>query len=423
MAALENILSRRLLHRNNGETVRPIVRLAVAGIALCLIIITVAISITSGYRKAIEKKVIDMGSHIRISNYDLNYTFDPKPFNREQSFLQDLRQNPDIRHIQNFSTKVGIVKTEQQVEGVVFKGIDSTFSWEHFRDNLVAGSELDLRHDTLTSGVMMSRALAQKLQLKLGDKVFAYFVQDPPMQRRFYLRAIYETGMPEYDSKFVFADLRHVQKLNGWGHSTEVVAEGDTLSGWQSDSVGGIEILLNDYDKIDEVGDFVNHHISFDLKAETIKQVYPAIFQWTELFDTNVIVLLIITVFICIITLISTFFIIILEQTSTIGILKTMGLTTQRIRNIFMRIGLRITLLGLAVGNGAGIGICLLQKHLHLVKLDASSYYVPYVPIDFNIGLLAIMNAGVLLICMLVLLIPATFVSKRISPVTAIRFQ
>lgn len=423
MAALENILSRRLLHRSNGKAVRPIVRLAVAGIALCLIIITIALSITSGYRKAIEKKVIDMGAHIRISNYDLNYTFDPKPFNKNQDFLNDLQQNPDIRHIQNFSTKVGIVKTAEQVEGVVFKGIDSTFSWDHFRDNMVSGVALDLSADTLTSGVVMSRAMAQKLQLQLGDKVFAYFVQDPPMQRRFYLQAIYETGMPEYDNTFVLADLRHVQKLNGWGHSTEVVVDGDTLNGWRSDSVGGLEILLNDYDKIDEVGDFVNHHISFDLKAETIKQVYPAIFQWTELFDTNVIVLLIITIFICVITLISTFFIIILEQTSTIGILKTMGLTTQRIRSVFMRIGFRIILLGMAAGNVVGVGICLLQKCLHFVKLDASSYYVPYVPIEFNIGLLALVNAGVLLICLLVLLIPATFVARRISPVTAIRFQ
>lgn len=423
MAALENLLSRRLLKSKGGQSTRPIIHLSIVGIAICLVIITLALSITSGYRSAIEKKVIDMGSHIRISHYDLNYTFEPRPFNRRQSCLDRMLCNPDISHIQYFSTKVGIVKTSNQVEGVVFKGVDSTFSWPLFRDNLKEGTPLTLSDDTLTSGVMMSKSLADKLQLSIGDKVFAYFVQDPPMQRRFYLQALYETGMPEYDDKFVFADLRHIQKISGWGHDSAIVQNGDTISGWHCDSVGGIEILLNDYDKIDEVGDFVNHNISFDLKAETIKQLYPTIFSWTELFDTNVVVLLVITIFICVITLISTFFIIILEQTSTIGILKAMGMTTQRIRNVFMHIGMKIILIGMLIGNVVGVGLCLLQRYFHLVKLDAASYYVPYVPIDFNLPLLLLVNLCVLIICMLVLLIPATFVSKRISPVAAIKFE
>lgn len=421
---LEHFLSRRLLKKNDSKTTRPIVTLSIIGISICLIIIILSLSITTGYRKAIEQKVIDMGSHIRISNYDQNYTFDAKPFSKNQPFLSDLKKNPDIRHIQYFSTKVGIVKTDNQVEGMVLKGIDSSFSWKLFEHNMVEGEPLDLRSDTLSNGVVMSESMAKKLNLKVGDKVFAYFVQNPPMARRFYLSAIYRTGMPEYDDRFVFGDLRHVQKLCGWGHSYDVVKpNGDTVQGWQSDSVGGIEILLNDYNKIDEVGDFVNHHISYDLKAETIKQVYPAIFQWTELFDANVIVLLIITIFICVITLISTFFIIILEQTSTIGILKSMGMTTQRIRNVFLHVGLRIILIGMFMGNVTGIALCLLQKYAHIVKLDPSSYYVPYVPIDFNIPQIIIVNICVLIICLLVLLIPATFVSKKISAVSAIRFE
>ena len=407
MARIEYRLSRRLLRSGDNTSTRPIVRLSVIGISICLIIVILALSITSGYRQAIEKKVIDMGSHIRISNYDLNYSYDPRPFDKNQPFLEELKKNPDITNFQYFSTKVAIIKTADQVEGVVLKGIDSTFSWSHFQGNMVAGTPIDVASDTLTSGVVMSAAMAQKLQLQIGDKVFAYFVQEPPMQRRFRLDGLYETGMPEYDSKFILADLRHVQKLNGW----------------DSNYVGGIEILIRDYDKIDEVGAFVNDRIGYKLKAETIRELYPAIFQWTDLFNTNVVVLLCITIFICIITLISTFFIIILEQTSTIGILKAMGMTTQRVRNVFLFIGLRVIVKGMIIGNVVGVGLCLLQKYLHIVKLDASSYYVPYVPIQFDIPVILLINLGILLLCMLVLLIPANFVSKKVTPITAIKFE
>lgn len=407
MASIEYRLSRRLLRSGDSASTRPIVRLSIIGISICLIIVILALSITSGYRHSIEKKVIDMGSHIRISNYDLNYSYDPRPFDKNQPFLEELKQNPDITNFQYFSTKVAIIKTADQVEGVVLKGIDSTFSWSHFQENMVEGTPIDVASDTLTNGVVMSAAMAKKLRLQIGDKVFAYFVQDPPMQRRFRLDGLYETGMPEYDGKFILADLRHVQKI----------------SGWDSNYVGGIEILIRDYDKIDEVGAFVNDRIGYKLKAETIRELYPAIFQWTDLFNTNVVVLLCITIFICIITLISTFFIIILEQTSTIGILKAMGMTTQRVRNVFMFIGLRVIVKGMIIGNVVGVGLCLLQNYLHIIKLDPSSYYVPYVPIQFNIPIILLVNLGILLLCMLVLLIPANFVSKKVTPITAIKFE
>lgn len=407
MGKIEYQLSRRLLRTNDSQSSRPIVRISIIGIAICLTIVILALSVTSGYRQAIEKKVIDMGSHIRISNYDLNYSYDPKPFDKNQPFLEDLKKNPDIVNFQYFSTKVAIIKTADQVEGVVLKGIDSTFSWAHFQESMVAGSPLPFSSDSLSNGIVMSSSLAKKLKLEIGDKVYAYFVQNPPMQRRFVLQGLYETGMPEYDNKFILADHRHVQKLNGW----------------DSNFVGGIEILIRDYDKIDEVGAFVNERIGYQLKAETIRQLYPAIFQWTDLFDTNVAVLLCITIFICIITLISTFFIIILEQTSTIGILKALGMTTRRVRNVFMYVGLRITLLGMLIGNVLGVGICLLQKYLHIVKLDPTSYYVSYVPVSFNIPVILFVNVGILLICLLVLLLPASFVSKKVTTISAIKFE
>ena len=257
------------------------------------------------------------------------------------------------------------------------------------------------------SGILLSSAIAQKLQLSIGNGVYAYFVQDPPMQRKFIVEGIYETGLPEYDEKFILCDLRHIQKLNGW----------------DGQQVGGVEILINDYSQIDEMGEYVNSHIGYQLKAETIKQIYPAIFQWTALFNTNAAVLLCITILICAVSLISTFFIIILEQTSTIGILKTMGLSTPRVRNVFLLIGGRIVLRGMLLGNIIGIAICLAQQYFHFIKLDPTSYYVAYVPIGIPVPLLLLVNLGVLLICLLALLIPSAYVSKRITTISAIRFE
>lgn len=408
MASVENLLSRRLLKSSQGRRSRPIVRLSIAGIAICLVVIILSISISTGYRNAIEQKVIDMGSHIRITYNEANMGFDTRPITKDASLLADLKKNPDVAHIQFAATKCGVVKADDQVEGIVLKGVDATFDWNSFSKNIETGKPLQLSGDTVTKGVLVSRTLANKLKLSVGDKLCAYFWSDGhKYDRAFRISGIYSTGMPEYDEHFILGDLRHVQKINGWS----------------PDQIGCIEVLINDYDKLDEVGDYVHHNIEFNLQAETIRQVYPAIFEWTDLFDTNVSVLLTITILICLITLISTFFIIILEQTSAIGILKSMGMTTQRVRRVFMQLGTRIIIIGMIVGNVAGFGICLLQKYLHIIKLDPASYYVPYVPIDFNFTFLAIVNAGVLIICMLVLLIPATFVSKRISPVSAIKFE
>lgn len=408
MASVENLLSRRLLKSSQGRRSRPIVRLSIAGIAICLVVIILSISISTGYRNAIEQKVIDMGSHIRITYNEANMGFDTRPITKDASLLADLKKNPDVAHIQFAATKCGVVKADDQVEGIVLKGVDATFDWNSFSKNIETGKPLQLSGDTVTKGVLVSRTLANKLKLSVGDKLCAYFWSDGhKYDRAFRISGIYSTGMPEYDERFILGDLRHIQKINGWS----------------PDQIGCIEVLINDYDKLDEVGDYVHHNIEFNLQAETIRQVYPAIFEWTDLFDTNVSVLLTITILICLITLISTFFIIILEQTSAIGILKSMGMTTQRVRRVFMQLGTRIIIIGMIVGNVAGFGICLLQKYLHIIKLDPASYYVPYVPIDFNFTFLAIVNAGVLIICMLVLLIPATFVSKRISPVSAIKFE
>ena len=314
------LLADRILRDKGNRFSRPIVALSVCGVSLGLIVMMVAIGITSGYKREIRDKVIAMGSHIRISHYDENYSFEQVPFCKDQSFVEELRQNPNITSIQNYITKVGIVKTADQVEGIVLKGMDKTFNQALFSSNILEGDTLQLGDTVADNHIIISKYLANKLMLHVGDKVQTYFVQDPPRARKFTISAIYQTSLPEYDEHFALVDLRHIQKLNDWP---------DNL-------ISGIEVLTNDFDHISEIGDYVHHRIPMELKAETILQTYPEIFEWIALFDTNVAVLLLITTCVCIVTMMCIFFIIVLEQTQTIGILKSLGMKTRHVVHTFM---------------------------------------------------------------------------------------
>lgn len=399
--------ARKLLHDKSNQFSRNIVSISIAGVALGIVVMIAAISITTGYKKVIYEKVASMGAHIRISNYDQNYSFEPIPFDKNQTFVQEIQQMPEIKSVQRFSTKSGVVKTSDQVEGIVLKGIDESFDKEHFRPNLIEGELLDLSDTLPSKEIIISNTLSKKLQLKLGDKVRTYFVQDPPMQRSFTIVGIFETGLPEYDSKFALVDLKQVQKLNLWDEN----------------QIGGMEILLHDFEHVEQARNNIDAKIGYQLKAESIQQIFPEIFQWIALFDTNVVVLLIITFCVCLVTIMSIFFIIVIEQTSTIGILKTLGMKTDAVVKLFLALAARILVRGLLWGNIIAFALCIAQKAGHFIKLDAATYYISYVPISFNIPLILAVNLAVLILCMLVLSLPAYLVARKSSPITAIKFD
>lgn len=400
-------LARRILREKGNRFAKPIIRLSVFGVSLGVVIMLIAIGVTSGYKQVIEDKVVTMGQHIRISHYDRNYSFEQIPITLNDTLLGDIHRHPEVVAVQPFATKVGIIKTADQVEGIVLKGVDKSFDGKQFSRNLLEGDTLQLGDTVADNHIILSKRLADKLQLKLGDKVRTYFVQDPPRQRSFTLSGIYETGLPEYDTKFAIVDLRHVQKLNDW----------DSLQ------VSGIEVLTRDYNKMDEVGEQLHHQIDINLKAETVKQIYPEIFDWIALFDTNVSVLLIITTCVCMITMMSIFFIIILEQTRLIGILKTLGMKTKHVVNTFLMVAGLTLLKGLLIGNAIGLGLGILQQHFHFIKLNPDTYYVNFVPIKFQFWEVLMLNIGVFAACMLVLVLPAWVISRKISPVSAVRFE
>lgn len=405
--SLNFLLARRILKDKGDRFSRPIVYLSVGGVSLGLVIMMIAIGVTSGYKQEIRNKVIAMGSHIRITHYDQNYSFEQVPINQHSDCILQLKNNPDVVEVQNFATKVGIIKTDDQVEGVVLKGVDETFSWDFFQKNITQGEGFSTTDTTASNSIIVSKRMADKLRLKVGDKVHTYFVQDPPRQRSFKISGIYETGLPEYDNMFALVDLRHVRKLNDWNDSL----------------VSGVEVLTRDYDKIDEIGDYIHHHIDYDMKAETIKQIYPEIFEWIALFDMNVAVLLIITTCVCLVTMMSIFFIIVLEQTQTIGILKSLGMKTKQVVGTFILVAGDILLKGMLIGDAIALLLGFLQQKFYFIRLNPDTYYVNYVPIHFDWVQVLLLNAGVFAVCMAVLLIPAWVVSRKITPVNAVQFE
>lgn len=398
-------LSKLLLKSEQSNYSKPIVKVTIAGVALGVILMLFALFITAGYKKEIRNKMVSLGSHIRISSVEQNYSFDLLPFDRTLPFINELSKNPHIKNVQFYATKVGILKTQNHIEGIVLKGIDSTFSWALFRSHIVVGNQPIYHLDSVSNKILISKTLASKLQIQVGDRVGAYFIHDPPRQRSFVVEGIYQTDLPEVDSRFVLTDIRHVQRLNDW---TPI-------------QISGIEILIDDYNKLDALGEQLHSQLPFNLKAETIKQLYPNIFEWLELFDTNVIVLLAITIIVCIISMISTFLIIVLEQTRNIGILKTLGLNHKRVVHLFLVIASRLVLRGLFWGNIIAIGTSILQMTLHLIPLDPATYHVSYIPISIHPATLLWVNLLVFSSCMLALLYPAYYISKRISPIEAIR--
>ena len=401
------MVAKRILKDEKNQFSRPVIRLSVAGVALGVVVMLLAVGITSGYKHEIQDKVSAMGNHVRISNYDQNYSFDQTPIDCQDPCLLALKKSPDIANMQSFVTKVGIVKSGDQVEGIVLKGVDANFDWAFFGKSMVEGDSLCLTDTMADNRVVISKRMADKLCVKTGDKLQLYFVQDPPRQRRFAVAGIYETGLPEYDSRFALVDMRQVQKLNGW----------------DSSQVSGVEVRITDYSRLDEIGNYIHRHIGYGMKAETVRQLYPEIFEWIALFDTNVAVLLIITMCVCMVTMMSVFFIVALEQTQTIGILKSLGMKTRHIVRLFMLVAARILTGGLLAGDAVALVFGALQQHFHLVKLDPATYYVRYVPVQFDVWSVAVLNIGVLLCCMAVLVVPAWAVARKTTPVQAVRFE
>ena len=398
-------LSQKLIPKDSKRVSKPVVTISIISVALGICILLLTFAITTGFRNEIRNKVVGFGSHIEIAHFDNNISYESSPVFIDTALITSLKQIKGITNIQAFTTKAGIVKTENDVEGVVFKGIDANYDSLFFVKNLVKGTFITLSDSATSNDVIISEILAKKLQLDVGQKFTAFFIQNPVRQRMFAIKGIYNTGFGIYDKTYIICDIAHLQKLNDW----------------KSDCVGGLEILIDDFNKIDLLNERINDVLPYDLQSTTIIDRNRDVFDWIRLFDQNVFILIFLVIIISGVSLISTQLILLLEQISTIGLLKALGCTTSTIRNVFLFISAKILGLGLLFGNAIGLLLCWIQHHFHLITLNPDSYYVSYIPIDIQCLHLILINLGAVLVSFTVLIIPAHFVARRTTAINALR--
>jgi lipoprotein-releasing system permease protein len=412
---LPYFIAQRLIRGRREDTSfsRPINVIAIIGIAMGLAVMILAVSTLTGFKKAIREKVVGFGSNIQIMHFDSNLSFETIPISDTQEFIPKIKKIPGISHIQVFATKAGIIKTDEDIQGVVLKGIGSDYDWSYFRSNLVDGSVFTVTDTGRSDKVIISKKISDMLKLRTGDTFVMHFVQDPPRMRKFTISGIYETSLEEFDKMYVFCDIGHIKKLNGWS----------------DDMVSGFEIFIDDFDNLDAATFAVRDVIGYRLDEEeakfrviNIRTKYPQIFDWLNFQDINVIIIILLMLIVAGFNMISGLLILILEKTNMIGILKALGSEDGTIRKVFIFQAAYLIGKGLLWGNIIGIGVAFFQLKTGMITLDPSSYYIKTVPVNLQLSHILLLNAGTMAVIIIMLLVPSQLIS-RITPVKAIRYD
>ena len=409
-------IARRIYHSDGDrhEVSRPAIRIATIGVAIGLAVMIITVSVVFGFKHTIRDKVVGFGSHIQVENFMAQQTANAVPVCISDTLMRQLRQVPGVRHVERFSMTQGILKTDNDFLGVAFKGVGKDYDLSFLRSNLVEGEVPDFSDDKSSYRLLISRMMADKLMLKVGDKVYAYFIgYDDIRARRFTVCGIYHTDMSQFDNMLCFTDFSVPVRLNNW----------------EKDQCSGAEILVKDFDRVQETADQVaalaNHQVDRygeTLTSQTIIEAYPQIFSWLSLLDINVWIILALMVCVAGFTMISGLLIIILERTQMIGTLKALGARNATVRHTFLWFASFIILRGLLLGDVIGIGIAVLQQHTGFIHLDPASYYVDKAPMELNLVLVALLNVVTLVISVFVLVAPSYLVS-HIHPARAIRYE
>ena len=415
---LEYFIAKRLTNAKDHKSSisAPIIKIAITAIAIGMIMMIVSIATGTGLQQKIRQKVAAFNGHLLISNFDDNQSqVSLSPISTHQDFYPKFTSVQGIQHIQAVASKAGIIRTEKTFEGIVFKGVGKEYRWENLTEYLVKGRIPNLKSE-LNSEILISQYLANRLQLKLGDKCNTFFMKEGenklPNLRVFKIVGIYNSGFQEFDATYILGDLRHIQRINKW----------------KPTEVGAFEVFINDFDKIEEKGVEVYNNTqnktdaSKTLDTQTIVQKYYYIFEWLKLFDFNIIVILVIMIVVSTINMVVALLVLVLERTQMVGILKSLGANNWSVRKIFLYNAAQLITKGLFWGNIIGIGLLLVQKYTGIIKLNPENYYVNQAPVNINIGYILLLNLGTIVICLLVLLIPSYIITK-ISPVKAIKFS
>jgi lipoprotein-releasing system permease protein len=414
----ELFISRRLFFEKSNKKFlsQKIIRIALVGIALGLAVMIISVGVVTGFKNEIRNKVIGFGSHIQVVNFDSNNSFETQPVSKKQPFLNELKTLNGVSQVQVFATKPGMIKTDEYIQGIVFKGVDSGYDWDFFSKSLVEGKLPEINDSVRSDEILISDQVSKLLEVSVGDRVVLYFINEDesnPRMLQLTICGLYTTGMEEFDNLFVLGDLQQVQRLNNW----------------QPDQISGFEVVISDFFRIDEIEQDVrntvlDYSIENDaiLRTTNITREYPQIFDWLSILDMNVWIILFLMAVVAGFNMISGLLVLILERSKMIGVLKALGSPNWSIRKVFLYLSVFLTSRGMIWGNAIGIAFIVIQNYFEVLKLNPATYYVDVVPVNFSLLHIILLNLGTIAATTLMLVVPSYLVSK-ISPEKTIRFD
>lgn len=412
---MESFIARRLYKSEQGSrsVSRPAVLIAQIGVALGLAVMLVTIAVSFGFKHEVREKAVGFSSHIHISNYESGQSHEALPVAADSALLGRLAAMPSVEHVQRYAAKPGVFRTDNDFMGYLLKGVGEDYDLSFYAQYLKDGVVPPFSDSVVSGNILISRAIADKLQLDVGDKVDSYFLQGTMRARRYTVAGIYETGFNEYDRLFVIADLKAVQTLNRW----------------ESDQVTGVEVLLADFSKVEDMNwelgallDRTEDKYGEQYLVQSVTDVNPGLFAWLDVLDMNVWLILALMIGVAGFTMISGLLILIIERTQFIGILKALGASNTSVRKAFLYLAMLIIGKGMLWGNIVGLGLCAVQKCTGFIPLDPANYYLDRVPIEFNWPFIVVVNVVMFVISVLILIVPSHLIS-RIYPTKAMRFE
>lgn len=409
-------IAKRIYRSNEGgkEVSKPAIRIAMSGIAIGLAVMIVSVAVVIGFKREVRDKVAGLGTDIVITNFDVQKSYETVPVEANDSLLSLLYATEGVKHVQRYSTKPGMIMTGKDFLGMVLKGVASEYDWSFLRKHLLEGEIPTFTDSVSTNRVLLSKTIANKLNLKLEDKLYTYYIEGSNVRaRRLQVAGIYQTNFTLFDDLFLITDIYTVNRLNNW----------------KKGQVSGIELEIFDATRLEEMKDLIHEKVDMRTDSygntyytQTVEEIHPQIFAWLDLLDMNVWVILVLMTGVAGFTMISGLLIIILERANMIGVLKALGAGNLSIREIFLNFSVLLIGKGMLWGNVIGLAFCFVQSHFQVLKLDPATYYVDHVPVEMNWGLYVLLNVCTLLVSVFMLIGPSYLIT-RIHPAKSIRFE
>ncbi|WP_316806308.1 ABC transporter permease [Pedobacter agri] len=403
----EYFIAGRIAIKSERTFSKLIVRIAIVGVMLSLAVMILSIAIIKGFKTEIQDKVRGYLGDVQITRYDLNNSFEHSPFVLDSETAKKLKENPDVEYFYPFATKPAILSANEEIEGINFKGVDKSYNWDYIKQHIISGTIIDFADSTAAmQELLVSNYTANRLKLKTGDDFIMYFVQNQLRPRKFKIVGIYDIGVEDIDKSFVLGNLNIIKRLNNWN----------------ANQIGGVEIRIKNFKDLNRVSSAIFESLPQNLRSFSIVENFPNIFNWMSLLDVNTNVLLILMLIVGVINMVTALLIMILEKTNMIGMLKSFGASNWSIMKIFLYNAAYLIGIGLLLGNILGLGLGFFQQATHIFKLNQSSYFLAYAPIEIHFIDVLGLNVLTVVVCLIVLIIPSLLISK-VSPLKAIRFK